>query len=472
MSQTHQGKYLSPGEMIDYTPGSPVTGGDVIVQNNIVAIAKTDIAANAKGALAIGGIFDIVKAAAEAFATVGANIFWDTVNIPQGGTVAGCVTATAAGNTWCGFVLETAEATDETVRILLRSTVTLTAESFALADLSDIVSVDYTAGDILVAQGPSTYDDVPLTGPFNLAATGLLSMDSATVAAFGSVQGDAAALADGFSLVSAANGTKGVVLPAAAAGGLCVVKNNANAILKLWPNTSDAIDALGADNAMSVPAYATLVLVAYDVTTWYSTAIAAGQILNADINAAAAIARSKLAQEDLAVYRIPIQNCRSNTGLVLDVTGGATLFSIVNGGFGTGTLTLKGEDALSNTKTDTLCFEYPLPPEYVDGQTIEVDVEVKVDSSGAGNASVETLQVEAWLLGDAGAVGSDLASGGAQNLAAGGDVFQTITSSITPTGLVAGDKLIIFVQTVITEDAATAVFAVIGNIEVQLDIKG
>ena len=98
----------------------------------------------------------------------------------------------------------------------------------------------------------------------------MFKIPTATVAATGSVQGDAAALATGFSLVSAADGTKGVVLPTAVAGAVAIVKNNANAVLKLYPASSDAINALSADAALSMAAYTTAVLVAYDATTWYT----------------------------------------------------------------------------------------------------------------------------------------------------------------------------------------------------------
>jgi len=182
--------------------------------------------------------------------------------------------------------------------------------------------------------------------------------------------------------------------------------------------------------------------------------------------------RANLVQDDAAVYRIPLQNCRSNTGLVLDASGGDTLFSIVNGGFGTGTLTLKGEEAVSETETTTLCFEFALPPEYVASETVTVAVECKVDDSGAGNAATETIEIEAYELGDDGTVGVNLASGGAQDMSGGSDAFATYTSTITDADLAAGDKLLVFVQTVIEEDNGTAVYAVIGNIEVRLDVKG
>ncbi len=59
-------------------------------------------------------------------------------------------------------------------------------------------------------------------------------------------------------------------LPAAAAGKLAIVKNNANAVLKLYPNTDDAINALAANAALSMAAYTAALLVCYDATTWYT----------------------------------------------------------------------------------------------------------------------------------------------------------------------------------------------------------
>lgn len=267
-----QGTFVAPGVSIDYTPGGSVGAGAVVVQGSMAGIAKRDIAASALGSLFVSGIFDIVKAA-EAFASVGAKVYWDATGNPYGGVVgSGAATATASGNTMLGFVAEAnAVVNSGLIRVILIPAAAA-AEAIALADLSDMGATAYTAGKLMVASG-TAYAEVALSGPFNLSAAGLLSMDAAAVVAAGSVQGDAGAMADGLSLVSAADATKGAVLPAAAAGGLVVVKNNANAVLKLWPASGDAIDALGADNAMSIPAYATRILVAYDATTWYSTDI-------------------------------------------------------------------------------------------------------------------------------------------------------------------------------------------------------
>jgi len=100
--------------------------------------------------------------------------------------------------------------------------------------------------------------------------TNMIAIPSATVAAAGSVQADAAAIATGFTLVSAADATKGVKLPAAAAGLVCIVKNNVNAVLKVWPGSSDAINAIAADNSFSMAALTSCIFVAYDAVTWYT----------------------------------------------------------------------------------------------------------------------------------------------------------------------------------------------------------
>lgn len=108
-------------------------------------------------------------------------------------------------------------------------------------------------------------------------ASGDLYIKSATVAATGSTQGDAAQLAGGFTLVTAADATKGVKLPAAVAGRVVIIKNAdaANAVLKVWPSTDDAINAVTANGSYSMAAKTSVMLVAYDATTWYSIPLVA-----------------------------------------------------------------------------------------------------------------------------------------------------------------------------------------------------
>jgi secreted PhoX family phosphatase len=109
----------------------------------------------------------------------------------------------------------------------------------------------------------------------DITTTGGLYIKSATVAATGSTQSDAASVSDGFTLVSAADATKGVKLPAAVAGRTVILKNNANAVLKVWPASGDGINAITVDSNYVLAAFTSSLLVAYDSTTWYSVPLLA-----------------------------------------------------------------------------------------------------------------------------------------------------------------------------------------------------
>jgi len=71
-------RFIHDGSSIDYTPPSDVAVGDVVVQGELVGIAKLGILANALGALAVTGVFDLPKATGtgEAIAA-GAKVYWD-----------------------------------------------------------------------------------------------------------------------------------------------------------------------------------------------------------------------------------------------------------------------------------------------------------------------------------------------------------------------------------------------------------
>ena len=170
--------FIQDGKSIDYTPGADVAAGDVVVQGSLVGIAKTPIAANALGALAITGVFDAVKDSSDI--ALGASLFWDADGDPVGGDAGtGAVSTTRTSNTFCGFALAAAGPAAETVRMILRSVDATSAETLALADLSDIAGpMSYTAGKALVADGDS-YEPVAVSGDATLAANGTLTLNAA-----------------------------------------------------------------------------------------------------------------------------------------------------------------------------------------------------------------------------------------------------------------------------------------------------
>ena len=102
------------GRSVDYTPGSDVTAGDVVVQGELVAIAKVDIAANALGALAVQGVFDVPKATGEGEGiAAGANVYWDAAEGEAG------TDAEAGANKLMGKAVQAAGDDDATVRVRL-----------------------------------------------------------------------------------------------------------------------------------------------------------------------------------------------------------------------------------------------------------------------------------------------------------------------------------------------------------------
>jgi len=70
------------GDAINHVPTSDVSAGDVVVQEDLIGIAKLDIKANTLGTLALIGVFAMPKAtgSGEAIAA-GAKVYWDAGNL-------------------------------------------------------------------------------------------------------------------------------------------------------------------------------------------------------------------------------------------------------------------------------------------------------------------------------------------------------------------------------------------------------
>jgi len=132
-----------------------------------------------------------------------------------------------------------------------------------------------------------------------------------------------------------------------------------------------------------------------------------GEIVNAQIAADAAIARSKLATET-PIITIPFAALKNNDGTPINATGGAGLFKIVDGGDGAGGKKLQGEAASGNVKVDTFAFEYVLPTEYVAATAFDVLFHAK-ESVGAATDSTTVVAVKVYRSGVDGTVGGDLA---------------------------------------------------------------
>jgi len=105
-----QAMFVQNGLAVDYTPSSAVAAGEVVVQGDLVGVAKFAIAANTLGALAVDGVFDFAKNTSVAY-TAGTILYWDDTN--------NVVTTTSSGNKQVGKVVRAAATTDATVRVRL-----------------------------------------------------------------------------------------------------------------------------------------------------------------------------------------------------------------------------------------------------------------------------------------------------------------------------------------------------------------
>lgn len=217
------------GDAIDYTPGSDTAAGTVVVTgSSLVGITTVDLPANKKGAVAVRGVFNVPKDNSNVAA--GDALYWDDDANPVGGTAgSGAFTSNSSLGPFAGWALAAAGTGVGMVDMLLRSA-----------------------------------DDGSLPGSFAYLPT-------ATVAAAGSDNTDAAVIDVGFTLVTGANDTKGVKLPTAAAGKICIIKVGDGADLKVYPNTGDAINkGTVTTGSITVVDDVCFMLIAHDATDWYT----------------------------------------------------------------------------------------------------------------------------------------------------------------------------------------------------------
>jgi predicted RecA/RadA family phage recombinase len=210
------------GDNIDYTPAVAVTAGDVVVLGATPLVATQDIAAAGLGSLAVAGVFKVPKVTGAIAA--GDPIYWNPAGSPNTGTASsGACGASTPGGYYMGVATLAA----------------LSADDYAYVRLAGSVR---TRGN------------------------------NQTVAATGTNQATAAQLGEGFNFVTAADGTKGVLLPVGVAGMTVEVKNDdvANAVLKVYPAGAAQINALGASAAISMALKTSVVFKCYSPTQWYT----------------------------------------------------------------------------------------------------------------------------------------------------------------------------------------------------------
>ena len=100
--------YVGDDDLLDYTPGSAVAAGDVVVIGSLVAVAPRPIAANTLGTLSIEGVYSL-PCASGATGAQGSAINWYATS-----GVAHASTGVAAGK-----LAKARAAADTTVDVIL-----------------------------------------------------------------------------------------------------------------------------------------------------------------------------------------------------------------------------------------------------------------------------------------------------------------------------------------------------------------
>jgi hypothetical protein len=183
-----------------------------------------------------------------------------------------------------------------------------------------------------------------------------------------------------------------------------------------------------------------------------------------------AVARTGLAQDDLAVYSIPLTEMRvTGTGALLGDSAGTPsgAFGLTVGTFGSASPILVGEAASAASVTNKCRCLTPLPVEYVAGQTVTLRVHARI----TGDVEVaQTIDVVVHKSDKEAGVSADLCATAAQTLT---DAFADYDFTITPSGLAPGDMLDVELTGVANDTGGTANKLIeIGAVQRLCDVKG
>ena len=200
--------------------------------------------------------------------------------------------------------------------------------------------------------------------------------------------------------------------------------------------------------------------------------VTAASVSNASLSADADLVRSKMAQEPLTAFPIPLTALRvwDAVSSLLPATSSADDLGLTTGTFATDSPTVQSSDLkAAGATTIRARVQIPLPPEYEAGETVTIRLSAGMITTVADVSA--TIDIEAHEIDRIGAVGSDLCTTAA--LTINSLTLANKDFVITPTALAPGDMLDVRI-TMAINDAATGT-AVIGEVaaaELLCDIRG
>ena len=203
-----------------------------------------------------------------------------------------------------------------------------------------------------------------------------------------------------------------------------------------------------------------------------SFGLTVASITNSDVKANAAIARTKLAQDTVQPYTLPLTQFRTWDALATNLPGTAATddLALDNATFGTGSPHLTAGDLKAAGATSRYARAHVvIPMEYDDGETCNLRVHAGMLTTVADTTC--TVDVECYRSDEETGISADLCTTAATTM--NSLTFADVDFTLTPTTFVSGDTLDIRI-TIACNDAATgtAVEPVIGAVQLLCDVKG
>lgn len=184
------------------------------------------------------------------------------------------------------------------------------------------------------------------------------------------------------------------------------------------------------------------------------------------------LARTYLAQENLAVYPVAFERFRvwDAYQTVLPGTSASDDLGLYGGTFGTGQQLIRTYDVkAAGAQTLRARVMIPLPVEYVAAETVTIRISAGMVTTVADTSC--TVDIEAYRIGKTNSIGSDLCSTSATTM--NSLSFANKDFTISAGTLAAGDVLDVRVSIAVNDAATgTAVIAAIGGFDLLCDIKG
>ena len=179
------------------------------------------------------------------------------------------------------------------------------------------------------------------------------------------------------------------------------------------------------------------------------------------------VLRTDMKLEELATYRIPLDNFRVHDAVssLLPATAANDDLGMITGTLGTSRTSLRTSDSKAASTTQYGRTQIILPPEYQAGETVQLVLKCDMETTVADTSAA--VDVTAYING----TGSDICATAAQSMNA--LLASDKTFVLTATNLEPGSLIDVRVSIAIVDGATgTAVIGQITQCDLQCDIRG